>query len=350
MMMEKTSTLKLFSGFESLETHHCITGSLRHIYVYNHHPLSEEMLLGIGGGVGFLYWHSKGQIPFIGGRHKGNPKHAFEVCVGARTGVQVGDFSTTSGRKARANLLEMLQNNQPAAMYVDMGFLPYFDFGGYEYHFGGHMIVVCGYDEESEMVLVADRDEILHPVSLADLEKARGSTYKPFPPKHRWFTFDFAAKREPTGAEIQEAIREQVGAAIHPPISNIGVKGICKAAKQIVHWPEALDEEMLGLTLFNTHIFIDAEGGTGGGIFRYMFGRFLQEVGPMLGLPVLDEIADEFKAIGDRWQEVAAVCKAQWDQPNPAQVLPDISGMMLAIADLEENAWTRLGAAIEVKI
>ena len=28
----------------------------------------------------------------------------------------------------------------------DMGYLPYMDFGGEEYHFGAHAVVICGYD------------------------------------------------------------------------------------------------------------------------------------------------------------------------------------------------------------
>lgn len=344
--MTSTKTIKPLDGFTSLETHHCITGSLRHVYVYNDHPLSEEMLLGIGGGVGFFFWHSKGQMPFVGGRHKGNPKHEFEVCVGERTGVKVGNFSTSSARKARTSLLELLADGQPVMMYVDMGFLPYFDFGGYEYHFGGHAIVVCGYDKASNTFLVADREKELHSVPAADLEKARGSTYKPFPPKHGWFTFDFGQKRQPTKAELREAIREQVEASIDPPITNMGVKGIRKAAKRMLKWGKVLDEEMLRMTLFNTYIFIDADGGTGGGIFRYMFSRFLTEAGQMLNQPALAEIAAEFKLAGDRWQEVAAVCKEKWDQPNPAQALPEASRMMLEIAELEESAWTKLGETV----
>ena len=30
-------TIKPFDGFRSLETHHCVTGSMRHVYVFNDH-------------------------------------------------------------------------------------------------------------------------------------------------------------------------------------------------------------------------------------------------------------------------------------------------------------------------
>jgi hypothetical protein len=335
-------TLKLLAGFKSLTTHHCVTGSMRHVYVYNNHPISEEMLLGLGGGVGFVYWHMKGTAPFIGGRGKGRPGQSFEACAGERTGVVIEEHTTTSVRKAEQSLLALLDAGQPVMLQVDMGFLPYFDFGGSEYHFGAHMVVVCGYDAETRQVLVADRDKELHPVSMDDLEKARGSTYKPFPPKHKWYTFDFSGKRQPTVDEVRQAIAEQVQGMLEPPISNLGVKGIRKAAKRAPKWPNVMDKEALRGTLFNTFVFIDAMGGTGGGAFRYMFSRFLREAAEIAGDPRLEESAEEFQHIGDRWQEVAEIFKRGWEAEDPVAVLAETTAPLMEIADLEEVAWGRL--------
>ncbi len=332
--------LKPLEGFESLETHHCVTGSMRHIYLYNDHDVSEEMLLGLGGGVGFIYWQQKGAPPFIGGR--ANARGEFEPLAGARTGVKIEAHTTTSARKAERTLSEMLDAGRPVMIHCDMGFLPYFDFGGEEYHFGGHVVVVCGYDGEARQALIADRDAELHPVSMEILEKARGSTYKPFPPKRLWYTFDFGGKRPPTAAEVRAAIVEQAAGMLEPPISNFGVKGIRKAAKRALKWPEQMDEEALRFTLFNTYIFIDAGGGSGGGIFRYMFGRFLLEAAEIMGDARLEESAETFQHIGERWQEVAEIFKRGWEAADPVAVLAETTVPMLAIADLEEAAWERL--------
>jgi hypothetical protein len=132
--------LKPLAGFKHFTTHHCVTGSMRHVYVFNDHDLSEEMPLGIGGGLSFSYWHFKGQPPFMGGR--GGFKPPLEEVTGQRTGVRIEAHRTTSARKARKSLLEMLDAGQPVMIQCDMGFLPYFDFGGEEYHFGGHVVVV----------------------------------------------------------------------------------------------------------------------------------------------------------------------------------------------------------------
>ncbi len=333
-------TLKPLVDFQHFTTHHCVTGSMRHVYVYNDHPLSEEMLLGIGAGVSFSYWHFKGQTPFMGGR--GGFKPPMEETTGRRTGVEIQTHTTTSARKAKKTLLEMLEAGQPVMIQCDMGFLPYFDFDGQEYHFGGHVVVACGYDPITQQVLIADRDEELHPVSMEDLAKARGSTYKPFPPKNLWYTFDFGHKRQPTADEVRQAIAEQVQPMLEPPISNVGVKGIRKAAKMVPQWPEKLDADELRFALFNAYIFISAEGGTGGGLFRYMFSRFLREAAGITGEGRLKDSADEFQRIGDAWEELGEWFRQVSEAPDPTSRLDECVAPLQALAAQEEAAWMRL--------
>jgi hypothetical protein len=333
-------TLRPLGGFKSLETHHCVSGSMRHIYVYNGHDISEDMLLGIGAGVSFMYWHQKGLMPFMGGR--GTPKPSMEEVAGQRTGVGVEHHTTTSASKARQTLLELLDAGQPVLLQVDMGYLPYFDFGGEEYHFGGHAVVACGYDPETDTVLIADRDAELHPVSMEDLEKARGSTHKPFPPQHKWLTFDFTNKRHPTADEVRQATAQQAEPMLAPPISNFGVKGIRKAAKMVVKWPDAMSEEELRWTFFNCYIFISPEGGSGGGNFRYMFSRFLREGAGITGDSRLVASADEFQHIGDAWEKLGKWFKQASVADDPASLVADSVAPLNSLADLEEAAWTRL--------
>jgi hypothetical protein len=337
-------SLRPFEGFESLETHHCVTGSMLHVYNFHNHEISEDMLLGIGSGVSFIYWHMKGMEPMFGGRgNVGRPgEDGLEITAGRRTGVGIEKHATSSARKAEKALLEMLEAGEPVMMNVDMGFLPYFDQLPDDFHFGGHAIVIGGYDPSSREVLVADRDAALHPVSLHDVAKARGSKFKPFPPRHLWFTFDFSQKRPPRESEIWMAIGEACTAMLEGPISNIGVRGIRKAAKKVLGWPKLMDEDGLRWSCFNTYIFIDAEGGTGGGIFRIMYARFLQEAVKLTGEESLSGTADKLFSIGNLWQEVAHIFKEGSEAEDPAAVLPQTTEPLLEIADLEQGVWTDL--------
>jgi hypothetical protein len=259
--------------------------------------------------------------------------------------VAVQSFSTSSAKKAEKSLMAMLAAREPAAIYVDMGFLPYLALPE-EYHFGGHMVVVSGYNPQGDELLIADRDGRNYTISRGDLAAARGSTYKPFPPRHQWYSFDFESKHRPAAGDIWLAIGEAARGMLEPPISNFGVKGIRKAIQKTRGWPKSMDEEALRRTCFNIFIFIDATGGTGGGIFRYMYARFLEEAGSITGDSRLAAAGQEMCQIGDLWQEVALDFKRASEAPDPAGMLEQITEPMLAIADREEAIWTELATFV----
>jgi len=316
---------------------------MRHVYEFHGHPISEDLLLGLGAGVGFVYWHMKGTSPMFGGRpNTGRPgEEGLEKTAGKRTGVRVESFQSASAPKAQSALLAMLEAGEPAMLHVDMGFLRYLNLPE-GYHFGGHVVVVAGYDAQARRVLVADRGQELHPVSLEELARARGSKFKPFPPRNTWYTFDFSRKRPAEPKEVRQAIREVCQGMLEPPITNLGVKGIRTAAQRTLKWPQIMDEEQLRWACFNVFIFIDATGGTGGGIFRYMYGRFLKEAAELTGDGRLAQAAEEMRGIGHQWQQVARTFSKAHTAPDPAALLAEATAPMLAIADQEQAVWERL--------
>jgi len=334
-----------FAGFRAFPTHHCVTGSMRHVYQLKGIEVSEELLLGLGAGVGFIYWHQKGQLPFLGGRANtgtgGTGKDGLEVVAGRRTGVMVTPHATASAAKARAQLLAQLSAGVPAMLQVDMGLLPYFDFPS-EYHFGGHVVAAVGYDQPTGIAMICDRDTELHPVSLEALAAARGSTFRPFPPRHRAWTFDFTGQRPPHPDEIRAAIGEAARGMLGAPIGNLGVRGIRKAAMVIPRWPLELESEALTEACRNGHIMIDATGGTGGGLFRYLYARFLDEATEVVGAAALSRIGGRLHRAGDRWQDVASLFETASHDPKPAEPLSAIGPLLTEIADLEEPAWRDL--------
>jgi hypothetical protein len=336
-------TLQPLKGFQPLRTHHCVTGSMRHVYEFHKYPISEDLLLGLGAGVGFVYWHMKGTAPFFGGRaNVGRPgEEGLEKTTGKRTGVRIEPHRTVSARKAEAAVLDLLEAGEPVMVQLDMGFLPYFDFPK-EYHFGGHVVVLAGYDPETRQVLVADRDGELHPVSLETLARARGSDFKPFPPRNTWYTFDFSRRRPPTEREVRQAIREVTAGMLRPPIANLGVRGIRTAAERILKWPTIMSEDDLRYACFNVFVFIDAKGGSGGGIFRYMYGRFLKEAATIVDDERLSNVGEEIHAIADQWQHVAQTFEEAHRASNSSILISEASRLILDIADREQRAWEQL--------
>lgn len=340
---------KPLAGFKIFKTYHGITGSLRHLYEFNQYPISEEMLLGLGAGVGFVYWHAKGCLPFLVGRaNTGKPDEAgLEKTAGLRTGVTIDSFTTSSTRRAQKNLLAQLETGEPVMIYVDTGCLPYLHLPD-EFHFGAHAVVVAGYDAAEKTVLLADRDGILHPVTLDVLAKARDSKFQPFPPQNRWFACDFVMAHSIYASDVQQAIREAVTGMLHPPMASLGVRGIRTAADRVQKWQSLMPVKELRTACRDAGMMIDYAGGTGGGLFRYMYGRFLDESTTITGDERLAETGEAFRDTGDYWQEVAFLFQEAATARHPEPLLNDISILLTMVASLEQAAWEHLQVIVGV--
>ena len=348
MIMDQTK-LKPFDNFHVLDGYHCQTNSFARIYDFYNSPLSEDMLLGIGSGMGFMYWHQKGTLPFLGGRDN---NRNFHVDIGGRTGVIIEKISTSSQLKAERALIDMLNNQQPVMMFVDMGFLPCFNFGA-DYHFGGHTHVVCGYDG-GKTVLVSEmapedtglKQGFVYEISLEQLAKARGSVFKPFPPQNAYYLFDFTNFRQPTTKDIYAAIRQATEQMLNPPIKNFGAEGIRKAGSQIQKWEKQFNDNDFRMSIFNIYLFVTV-AGTGGGIFRYMYSRFLRETSKITSNKELVNIADIINNSGDMWEDMALPLKDALDTEKPASLIKEVPDRLNAIANIEEKAFELLRKIVE---
>jgi len=352
--MQATATapaLAPFPNCPALDGCHCITGSLAKIFHHAGHPLSEDMLLGLGAGMGFVYWQMKlaGEtMVFIGGR--GNLK-GFYQDLARRTGVRIAEKTTASAQKAEDALLRALAAQQPVFLGADMGFLPWFDLPA-GYHFGGHAFVACGYDGD-QTILGADFDQksggikkgFYAPITLSQLRKARNSPFKPFPPKNLWLEFDFSGFRAPGRKQIAESIAQAVDAHLNPPIKNFGVSGMRYTASQLLKWPSLFNEHQLRMNLFNLYIFIEI-GGTGGGCFRSMYARFLGESAGLARMPKLADAAASLREAAGRFTSIAMLLEDAASADDLRGRIQTAAGTFREIADLEEGAWRLLEKSV----
>jgi hypothetical protein len=345
-------TIAPFENCPALDGYHCVTSSLRKIFHHAHHPLSEEMLLGLGAGMGFIYWQmniGQAKMVFVGGR--ANPKNFF-ADLGKRTGVRIKAVSTSSAAKARSSLLEKLAAKEPVMVFGDMGFLPWFDLPP-DYHFGGHTFVICGFDGR-EAVLASDLDQkasglkkgFYSQVTLEQLGKARSSTFKPFPPKNTRLEFDFSKYHDPTPEDIRSSIAQAVDSQLNPPIKNIGVKGVRHAAGEIVKWPGMFNDRELRKNLFTLYVFFEI-GGTGGGCFRPMYSRFLKEAMGITGNKALEEAEAMFDQSGKLFTEIGLMFRNAQDMDNIDEAIKIASEKFHEISGIEERAYTCLKETVQ---
>lgn len=333
-----------FSNCPALSGYHCQTNSLAKIYHHYNHPLSEDMLLGLGSGMGFIFWHQKGTYPFIGGR--ANLKSFFND-AGKRTSVKIEFRTTSSNQKAENRLLQLLNEKKPVMMFGDMGMLPWFDFPEH-YHFGSHTFVICGYDG-LQTVLASDMEQkaaglkkgIYAPVSLNDLKKARSSAFKPFPPKNAWLEFDFSHFKNPGRDDIYAAVKQTAETMLNPPISNLGIKGFYRTAGEMEKWPGQFNDKQLRMVLFNLYIFIET-GGTGGGCFRYMYSRFLKEAYQITGNKSMADASDMIFNSGKIFTETGLLFKDIESSKSITSKIKIAAEKLKQAAKIEEQAYKYL--------
>jgi len=138
---------------------HCITNSLKQVFNYYGYPLSEEMLFGIGEGLDFTYI-GLANAPMVSGRSK---IIEFEKMISARLGITIRIKQNKDYNKIFNITKQMIDNNQPVLIYADMPFLDYLGLDKNS-HFGGHSIVLFGYDDEQKCFYVSDRDNSDYPI------------------------------------------------------------------------------------------------------------------------------------------------------------------------------------------
>ncbi len=150
---------------------------------YLGYGFSEADVAGGGGAPSFLF--TRAAFPFLGGRNE-RMRENFLEAADIRFGVAVPEPGDNGWR----GVFELLECGLPVLLRVDMRYLPYLYGGkiGPAYmSFGWHVICLCGVDFDSGEACVTDTDRG-GPcmVALRDLDKARGSSTKVYPPRREY--------------------------------------------------------------------------------------------------------------------------------------------------------------------
>lgn len=306
---------KIIENFETLGGKHCITNSLKQVFACLGHTISEEMLFGLGEGLDFTYINLA-NAPMVSGRSKVGE---FEDILSQRMGIIIGFKQGKNYDRIFTATKKMIDNNTPVLVYVDMPYLPYLSLSE-DSHFGGHAVVIFGYDDEQKIFFVSDRDnsdcpmatpkgnisENYHIVSYEQMQKARSSAARPFPANNKYIDcIDFGAFQSIQSESVLLAIMGVCDKMLNPPAKLKGITGISKFLNEILKW-SAFDDEKIKRAGVTNYFQISKDGGTGGGIFRNMYGNFLIEASDILKNKAIQEIGLQFVSLAAQWDNIAA--------------------------------------------
>jgi hypothetical protein len=282
----------------------CMTSSLWKLLHHLGHEISEEMLVGIASGLGFIYWKMKQMpTPFVGGMNGGRFPTILGLAVD-RLGGEWKVLKSSSVKRAHKHLRETLEMDQPALICADLGFLDYLSLGGDD-HFGMHTILVYGIDENDDEAHVSDRFATPIKIPLSRLQKARASEYHPFPANNKLMQVFMPEEMIPLEEIIPSGIRENADFMLNPPISNMGAKGILRWKKELRKYPKTLpDNQTITQALIEHFVYIEV-GGSGGSLFRRMYSQFLKEASKVMKEAELQKVSLLYDDICEDWSKVA---------------------------------------------
>jgi len=288
---------KLISNYIHKVGVHCESSSMRDLFEFYGFPMSEPMAFGLEATMGFGFFDTtnsvsfipKSEIPFFLGGKQGTIEPNSLAC--RLLGITLKKQSFTSANKAWVESKLLLDQNIPLILKVDLGYLPYFEGEG-DIHFGGHAITLAGYDEDKEIAFIGDTEyEGFQEISFEKLKKARSSEYGPkfMQPKNAQFSMMRRpdGKHPPLAAGVKVAIQKVANNMLRPSVNTNGIQGLKLFANSIPHWKEKLAggaKDAQGNTISRARLMFELlygyieTWGTGGGSFRNLYTKFLEEL------------------------------------------------------------------------
>lgn len=285
-------------------------------------PLSEELILGIGGGVacGYALYRLCGQaFVAIGTRaHWESTRSDFLVLACRRLGVPCDVRESGGAKVARQHLDEALAAGRPAIAAIGIGALPYRALTDEWARALMGVVVVFGVHEPSRTVHLGDRGPRPFTASLEELEDARGAIGSL---KRR-----LIVPRPPTRPlDLAKAVRDGLKSCLQSltkgKTANVGLASLAKWAGLVANpkdakgWPKATSKPVQRFdALLSVYHAIETDG-TGGRAHRTMYADFLDEAADLIDAPGLREAAHAYRDCGRAW---AAVARAALPDSVPA--------------------------------
>ena len=344
----------IIETFVPLGGKHCITNALKQIFYYYDHPLSEEMIFGVASGLAFTYINLANS-PMVSGRSK---LFEFERKLAERLNISIKCKQPKNYDIAFTKTKKMIDHDCPVFIYADMPFMKYLGLNENS-HFGGHAVVIFGYDDEDQVFYVSDRDNDNHPirtpkgdiaedyhlVSYAQMSEARNSKFRPFPANNKCLELDFSNYQEIKSETIICAIADTCESMLNPPANLTGINGITKFAKEVVKWNK-FDHEKLKTAGITNYFQINKDGGTGGGIFRNMYGHFLIEADSILSSMCFGEIGASYISLSEQWDLLA---NSMWrlGETGDRELLKSMSEQILDLYEKEKALLMRLQSSVQ---
>ncbi len=308
------------SNYHHFAGRHHETGVIHNYYAHSGaqaphtgQPYSEALLLGISGGIamGYFTFAYKGYDPHVALLTR-NTFDPLETLL-SRLGASREFRKTNKPEKAVRNVIDLLENGEPALVWADRWSLPYNALQHDDGMWGNFPIIVFGYEPEEDRVHIADRASVPLSVTLDELMASRARIKKDkfqilhlgLPDPERlpaavssgiWDCINLFTEKPPKGT------RKNFGFAAYEHWISL-----LRKAKQRLSWEKEFPAgSKMYAALVST---FDHMGTTGilGDADRALYADFLDEATVVLSKSALREPAAQFRESSAAWRQLGRV-------------------------------------------
>jgi Butirosin biosynthesis protein H, N-terminal/Domain of unknown function (DUF4872) len=289
-------------------------------------PLSEAMVLGVGGGLGagYILWEFKAhdlRTLVFGFRNSWQYPDRWALKTCARLGVPAGLHETGSTSRATQELRAAVGQGVPAIVWADQQLLGYRHLPAWLEGYGGHPVTVYGIDERAGVALVDDRNRapLTVPLDALAAARARVGSYK-----HRQLALD-APAAELDAAGLAKAVRDGLAEQVEHlggRSDSFSLPAFRKWARLLTGtsnakaWPKVFaDRVSLFDACLSVYENLEPAAGSGGGNLRGLYAQFLEEAAGLLDAPALTGAAGAYREAAARWHQVAEVALPAGREP-----------------------------------
>ena len=264
---------KLLKNWKHLPGMHCGSVAIRDVMNFYGLRYSEETCFGLGSGLGFYYLINESASP-TRSIHLRGP--GMEVNFFNHFGMGIIDWSYEDNPgKASDDLIESINNGIPVLIQTDIFYLDYYNSNT---HFPGHIVVVCGYDDERGIFYLSDTafDDLME-VSFEKLDISRSSKQQPYPLRNNNIKVVLDSKSIDLNKVVPEAIRKNAELMVNGsenPRGKSGLDVIKLWAEDLPGWADLEDWKWSSRFAYQ----VISKRGVDGAGFRWIYRDFLNEM------------------------------------------------------------------------
>lgn len=334
---------------------------------------TEEMLFGLGGGLGLAYFifELHGYHPLvIGTRYHASeadsPVFVMQMCEawGATTELK---HSSSRGASTKS-LTKILEEGHTPIVWVEVTKLPYMFLSGRPNMY--YTIIV--YEKDGNEFIVGDLGQSVHRLTVAEMEEVRHSHYAP---RFRWLTINDAPAKPNVREILAERIRLMCSQMLEGlGIANFGLEAFTKWAEMLTNtrnkkgWSNCYtDGSALQRAMSSLYAQIELRG-FGGSAFRGIYADFLDQSAVVLKKPGLKKVAEQFREAAASWHKIALAAlpdsipvlketRDAWDRratllqkPRTPKIDDELDSIRTRLLELRESSAKKLALSAADKL